>query len=921
MKNFIRAFFACFLAMMLLMCGCSQPGNSGDSTTEPDGTTDPIDGPAEKPAKHEISIDDVVSILGANELITNTGSKWPGGGSYHGGQQTRVCHTERGTYAVFAKQFGEASFDGIQRFYVAKTDNDNNVSILHYGEFESDDAEITVNLALDTNGDVVVVVTGRRDLEVIVFDSKTDEMTKYSAEANFTGSGSYGYSQPLFDFENRKIYAFYNGGSDGNYQLDWFVFDMETGEWSDSSLCAVMEGVGRHCYLFPVLDGNGGAYFVGVRDVYAEETQYMEEEGNQLLKWDKIKMLFDQLDLFYISDLTSAENIEYTTVHRAYTERGDEGIWSTIVNNEHGGVFVDADGYMHITYIYYIYDAAGDTPDLDSDMQYRHAIYDGMECIYNEEIKFQKEDHYFYKPMIRQSTDGTLHMIVADRDGTIELEFYSAEDKLGKSWKYEKTYVFDESISTNSLSLSGVQEYSVQDNIISGFFYGYYDVNRTVYTFNLSLEDYSVTDTVNLLEGYDLQIDWRYDKRIPYADHQTQVISTANGIYAAFVYNYVYDQHTEYFCIVKIDKDKKSTVIVSDSFESEQNKYLTMAEGPDGLIYVCPPDGRSVYVIDTVTDEITLRELTPIITGKLLPRQTEIVYAPEIGTKYQISVLRDGTMNISSNVIDSEKFTVKIKNAVTYTNNLELIGTYDNIYTLSDGKSGVYMVGTRAVSQEDLEGKLEYSGHIGTVEDSVMLFYIPNLAESTEAQCIDVHLPYEDEGAEGIWSSVKVKDVYLDKNGKLNILYSDCHFDYDDCDRRENPDLIEKTLRYYLAVYDGSELVSREEIVIDELNEDSSVRITETADGTVYLLVCKYLQTSNEIIHFGVYPTEEKASICVYGKTDDGWVLNAEKSLGDFAAEGFFVSDAGDDDVIDCLVYASDRDVYHTSITFAEKTE
>ena len=431
---------------------------------------------------------------------------------------------------------------------------------------------------------------------------------------------------------------------------------------------------------------------------------------------------------------------------------------------------------------------------------------------------------------------------------------------------------------------------------------------------------------IDILEDFDIVLDPRHDKRIPHTDEQIQIISTENGTYAAIITNFIYGDSTEEFVIAKIDNNEKLTVLASDTFKTQQDKYLTMTEGLDGKIYVCLPSGRDAhivdsgrhaYVIDTVTDEVTHKEMTMMLTKDFFTRQVDIITDPNTESKYYVSILDSDGFNVTSNLLDPENFSFKMKNAVKYTTDREVTGYIDNVRTLGDDKGGFYMVGTRVMTAEDLEGKLEYNGHIESVKDGVTLFYLPSLADSTEIKCIDVHLPYEDEGGEGIWSKVDVKDVYLDNSGKLNIIYSDCHFDYDDNDRPGNAELEKNTLKYYLAVYEDGELISREELALKGLTSESSVRIAETSDGTVYLITAN-LQRDYKLISFGLYPEGEEAKLSVYFEGEDGWNLALSKQLGDFAAEGLFVTEVKDD-TVECLVYASDRDIYHTSITFAPK--
>ncbi|MBR6557882.1 MAG: hypothetical protein IKT70_02615 [Clostridia bacterium] len=928
MKKIISAVLLICLVLSTLMCwGCNETVTDGNDATVAADTTVPSD-TVKEPASHEITLSEVTSVLEANGLSTNLDALWlDDGTSYHGGQQMRVCHTDRGTYCAFASDFGGKWSSGIQKYYVAKIDGDRQISILHYGEFESDSNEILVNIAQDINGDILVVTASPGHLGVCVIDSETDKAEEYNAWPEFTGDGNGydtdGYSQSMFDFENRKIYAFFNGGEEGRYFLEWFVFDLETMSWdngtetrpgySHASYFANLEGVGRHCYLYPFPDGNGGAYVVGVRAIYAEDCNYIEKDMEPVEDWGNSRYLWDQMGIFHIPDLASTENIAYDAVHRAYVEGGKDGIWSQIINNYSGDVFIDSNGYIHIIYLYYLYDFLGTNPELDNNAHYRHAIYDGMECIFNEEITLPEKGVTSYRPMIRQSPDGKLHLIAAKKSGDgAGLYFYSAEDELGRNWKYEKNELFEDGLTVLGMSVSGVRDGSTQDGTLSCFFYGN---GNTGYTFDISLEDYSIAPVVNILEGYDLYVDWRYDERVPSSEQAAHMITTDNSIYAAFIYNYAFGYY-EYFHIVKIDNDGKVTVLISDYFKSLQDKYITMTEGNDGMIYVGLPDGRNVYVIDTATDEVTLRELTPILTKDLYTRQMSIIKDLKSGEEYCVSVLQDGAFNVSTNLIDAEKNRVSIKNAVKYENTDDLAGMYDEVYTLSDGKGGVYLVGTRKITQEELGGSLKYNGHISYVNDSVVLVHIPSLSESTEVKYTEVHHPHEDEGIEGIWSAAAVKDVYLGNDGKLRIVYSDYHFDYDDKDRRENPELVKNTLKYYLAVYDGAELVSKEEIKADGLTEDSSVKITETADGTLYLLTCNLVDA--DLVNRGYREADGVVTLVIYSNTDGEWTPCLSRELGDFLAEGLFVGGPTEDNAINCLIYATNNDLYYMNIAFTE---
>ena len=124
--------------------------------------------------------------------------------------------------------------------------------------------------------------------------------------------------------------------------------------------------------------------------------------------------------------------------------------------------------------------------------------------------------------------------------------------------------------------------------------------------------------------------------------------------------------------------------------------------------------------------------------------------------------------------------------------------------------------------------------------------------------------------------------------------------------RPKNPELIAKTLKHYHAVYDGTTLVSNEDLGIADLTKDSSVRVAETTDGTLYLLVCNL--------------NEAGAKIDVYFETEAGWALAQTNNLGEFTAESFSISGprsgSVQDNTVDCIIYGMDNDVYYTAVTF-----
>ena len=109
------------------------------------------------------------------------------------------------------------------------------------------------------------------------------------------------------------------------------------------------------------------------------------------------------------------------------------------------------------------------------------------------------------------------------------------------------------------------------------------------------------------------------------------------------------------------------------------------------------------------------------------------------------------------------------------------------------------------------------------------------------------------------------------------------------------------------TVHSGTALIFKEELtLLDDLPKTTSVRMAETTDGTLYLLICNL--------------NEAGAKIDVYFEAENEWILAKTNVLGEFTAESFSISGprggSVQDNVIDCIIYATDNDVYYTSVIF-----
>ncbi|MBE6569025.1 MAG: hypothetical protein E7658_02250 [Ruminococcaceae bacterium] len=931
MKSIKIILFALLLGALLLVgCGettVDETDTTAAETVETEAVTEAETEPVLTPSAHQISIEDVESILKANEMSLTHSTPYAEP-ACHGGQQMRICRTERGDYVAFVKNWVDTDNSSVAtrtEFYIAKITPDNEVALLYFDTLDPTASTVHLNIGQDTNGDIFVIATGNKTLATYILDAETDAVSTCRETPIFNSGYALGYSSAMFDFENRKIYAFCNGNPAKNtqesadYVMEWFVFDLESMRWNPEGVYHIFEKLGRHTFVFPFPDGNGGAYIVGERNNYlAPLTDLIVSPVTNL-------RTFDELRMFHIPDLTSSENITHTTIQEVYSERGQEGVWSIAANNQDGGVFVDADGYMHITYLFHKYDLGGNCPDLDPDYQYRHAIYDGMECIFNEQIEMPVEmpaedPARQYRPQIRQDTDGTLYMIIfGERVIPMEIYIYKANDPLGKTWTLMNTHTFDD-VSSFSSSISAPRNGSLQDDVLSCFFYTRDPSPRTVYTFHISLADGSVSELQNILADTDLIID-EYYKYNAYSDaHTHQIVHTENGTYAAFVYKYVHDRYsvydcTEYFCIAKIHEDNSASILYTGSYQSFKDKYLTIKQLGDGKIYVFPPHGTEVYCIDPAADTVTANTITLNYSPwENVLQQIDVFTNEETGKTHVLSINgflmpqeTPGMISVSANTMTLESLEFSKRARLSMFSVDE--GYYTNFYSFPDGEKGVYLVASHVVDPHTLADGPDYVGRTINLKDSISLFHIPDLNRIGTMETVVIQAPYTDEKADGIWSVAEMGntgDAFMDADGKLHVFYTYYQVDLDDMDVHDNAERIANTTKHYHAVYNGLELVSVEELAVDGLTEKSAIRAVTTTDDTLYLLICNI--------------GEEGAKIDVYFETANGWALTQTKTLGEFTAESFCISGHRgtyvQDNVIDCLIYANDNDVYYTGVTF-----
>ena len=367
----------------------------------------------------------------------------------HGGHEMKVLHTDGyGSYAVYidhAEQIDGvhitdySNYEGsyyLDCYVVCKIEGDT-VTPIYYDRYPHSNGSCAPNIIGGENGKMYVTVISVDNekyhltraegafLDVIEFDLTGDQITntKHSARPDFEimGVHGYGYSQPIMDERNGKLYALYTGGDVPGY-LAWFVYDLATGTWDDT--CYTVETESRLAYFNAYADGNGGFYFIGERDALSEALS--ESLG---VKFMAGGYLWDALYLINVPDYTKEEYeiqpiwespyIKYNDVTKFTNRSGNAAHYDC------GGSIVDRDGNLHVLYSTTFGLTSNGTPVL------RYTVFDpDHNMISDRDIAFDDPSNDYHLALC-QDADGDLYILAIFDSGkgtTAQLEIWRSKD-------------------------------------------------------------------------------------------------------------------------------------------------------------------------------------------------------------------------------------------------------------------------------------------------------------------------------------------------------------------------------------------------------------------------------------------------------------------------------------------------------------
>ena len=429
----------------------------------------------------EDSADAGVEVTYSTKIDLSDSGTVPDGYAFHGNHQNRIVHTSHGEYAAYLTDGAQTTQSTYKtdEWSLIRTDLETGETEVIFQEYKPDESS-QVSLVVDNEENVWAVTihsdrymdqfNGRREgivYKAFCMDAETKEVTGYSTIINAGGGNDgYGYSSPFYDAVNNRIVCAtaggdYEEGKDDAASINWAVFDIETGTWSDRIYH--QEIPYRECYMFGFAD-DGGLLLMVNRAIKAtsvgfpeighdvglteEDRDYMYD--NKIFRWSA-NYVWDRLELFYIPDyyddsvmyqkqavVGDYSHLESQTEEERFSFEGRMNNYYPNVMANNGGDFLwttseDGKNLVHIIYNYGLGQNAMDRSVAQSSI-WSHQVWDvtdpaNMTKLYDEPLTINGEvqdtvplemglSFRFY-----QATDGTMY-IVSGRDQNNEVYRY-----------------------------------------------------------------------------------------------------------------------------------------------------------------------------------------------------------------------------------------------------------------------------------------------------------------------------------------------------------------------------------------------------------------------------------------------------------------------------------------------------------------
>lgn len=338
-------------------------------------------------------------------------------GAGHGNHQTRVVHTSHGTYTAYLTELLNrtddiAGSETTQLFSIIKINEDGTTRTVFQESKPYDSSQISVVVDNDENVWAVVVCNngyknqfdGRPTgmyLAAYCVNADTDTVKGYTTILPCDSPSTLGYSAFTYDPSQNQIYAVIVNGNSIPSTLYWTVFDVESHAWLGDVHSLSLED--RHAYHFLCPDGKGGLMIVNQRNCHTYALGYPEVASNDGIRVDgdtitdlvtgesiqarreNTEWNFDQLDLYYIPDVSQDDYVPFSVVKADYSRViGDQAYRNSLEGRKNnlypaigcyeGDVYLDTNGYLHI--LYYVGFSRSGLDNARVDRYWEHKVYD-----------------------------------------------------------------------------------------------------------------------------------------------------------------------------------------------------------------------------------------------------------------------------------------------------------------------------------------------------------------------------------------------------------------------------------------------------------------------------------------------------------------------------------------------------------------
>ena len=435
----------------------------------------------------------------------------------HGNHQTRIVHTSKGDYVASVSGYRAAEYltgpHGMLQLCVMFVPADSEESevvlqtVIPYQSYQisvvADDQEnvwagfvyeSNFRDQFDNHKNGMVLEFFRIDHE----DHRIDRYQTIVSDIDINGGGigySSFYYDPYVGNEGSIIAMAADAVAADPSYLYWKVFDIETLTWAKETHSLQVNG-GRNGYIFFNTTKEGGFVIATNRNpsVISNVTYYPEMENDIGIPEEMmqeyfpdgrqhVSYCFDQVNVYVVPDVHSDEYtnfVAFDTDQSRITGTNEERLtpefrmkneYPNIANNNGGDIFLDEDGYLHVTCMVSYVKMAWDWEMTEG--KWMHAVFDTKtgEKVSESQVFDLMETNDEYDPYARLYSDPVTKELFVVTQENYSIVFYKAVGSPTEGYEYvrvaEHEYPNDRNRDITNINLAHHRSNSVQDGILS----------------------------------------------------------------------------------------------------------------------------------------------------------------------------------------------------------------------------------------------------------------------------------------------------------------------------------------------------------------------------------------------------------------------------------------------------------------------